>query len=339
MADDDTKQDEGVFGDQTSNPFPTAPDPMFARTKKKAKADIKKAVGQADPGDKFEHEQSNATLDPSNEGDVGGKKYKFAEVSANPEGEIKDYSARDDPDNKELSSQLEQVLGGVQNPEDISPHEYAALTKAASKGNKLAQQILVKGKFKTQDYPSLNQDLSKMEDPFVKALSGLPALAENEQTQANKTTQPYDFTNAESQVNNLLGQMGSSQQMTTSPETNTYLGTLQGIVNQGSNNLTQSNLGLPSIMQALGGLGPAAKASEKATPYEGLLASLLSHENYEIETGAAAPPSGSDPAWLQQLIASVIGSTAAGGLPSPSVASGAVGTIPSTGASPTGSNA
>ena len=219
-----------------------------------------------------------------------------------------------------------------------SPHEYAALTKEASKGNKLAQQILVRGKFKAQDYPSLQQDLKQIEDPFVTALSGLPAMAQNMQAQSNQTTQPYDFTNAEGQVNNLLGQMGSSQRMTTSPETNTYLAGLNNIVSQGKQDLTTSTAGLPSIMQALGGLGPAAKASEQASPYASLLAALLSHQQYETVYGGQSPASTGDPAWLQQLIASVTGQAIGGGLVSPTIAAGSVGTTPSAAPTPTGSN-
>jgi hypothetical protein len=333
--------DDGVFNTNASNPFPTAPDPFFATTKAKQKKDTKKAVKSVDPYDSFEHaDPNNDTLDT---GGVAGKDYKFTAVS-NPAGEVDDYTEQFPTGDK--TTKQEGILGtgdllqAGADPRTLSAKEYDALTKEASKGNKLAQSILVSGHYKAHDYPTAQQDLQKLEDPFVNALSGLPALAENEQAQADKVTQPYDFTNAESQVNNLLGQMGSSQQMTTSPETNTYLAGLQSTVSQGANNLNSSTLGLPSIMSALSGLGPAAKESEKATPYESLLAALLSHQQYEIETGAEAVPGGtSNPAWLQNLIASVTGTTASGGLPSALLAAGGVGSVPSTAASPTGSNA
>src|SRR6202451_1676615 len=172
--------------------------------------------------------------------DMGGKDYKFSAVS-DPEGTIDNYTETA-PTGDQAMKQMGMVdQGGLlqaqTDPKTMSAKQYDALTKEASKGNKLAQQILVSGHYKAHDYPSLSQDLKTIDDPFVNALSGLPSLAENEQANANKVTQPYDFSNAEAQVNNLLGQMGSSQQMTTSPETNSYLNTLQGMVNQGSNNL------------------------------------------------------------------------------------------------------
>jgi hypothetical protein len=332
-----------AFGNDPSNPFPDAPDPFFATTKAAQKKDTKKAVKAAAPDDSFKHPDPSSNDDTLDQGQVGNEDYKFSAVT-NPAGEIKDYTetAPDTHGYTATEGSIGQgdLLQQSTDPKTLSAKEYDALTKEASKGNKLAQGILVSGHYKAHDYPTAQQDLKQLEDPFVNALSGLPALAENEQAQANKVTQPYDFTNAESQVNNLLGQMGSTQQMSTSPETNAYLGTLQGIVSQGSNNLTSSTLGLPSIMQALGGLGPAAKSSEKATPYASLLAALLSHQQYEIETGAEAVPGGTaNPAWLQNLIASVTGATATGGLPNPTLAAGAVGAVPSTAASPTGSNA
>ncbi len=355
MAEDD---DSGVFGDDTSNPFPPTKDPFFEPTKAKQKAATKKAVKYADPdtaalASGFGGGGTDPVQTGGDVGDIGGKDYRFSEVSANPEGNIKDYSATDpnaalsgsllqgpvagDPKSV-MAHQLELLLGGTQNPSDISPHEYAALTKEAHDGNKLAQQILVKGKFKTQDYPSLQQDLTKIEDPFVKALSGLPALAENLQAQQTQTTQPYDFNNAEAQVNNLLGQMGSSQQMSANPETQAYVNKLQGIVG-GAGNINTSTAGLPSIETALSALGPAGQLSEKASPYASLLAALLSHQQYETIYGGQSPSSTGDPAWLQNLIASVTGTAIGGGLVSPAVAAGGVGTTPSTSSTPTGSNA
>ena len=332
------------------SPSPSDVGSRLAKTGEKIAGIAKGAVGSAWTGSNDPAKQTN---DDSDEADIGGKEYKFSTVSGNPEGEVQDYSAQDpnaklddlasgpvegDPKSV-MAHQLEELLGGVQNPSDLSPKEYDALTKQASKGNQLAQQILVKGKFQAKNYPTEAQDLAKIEDPFVQALSGLPALAQNEQNAANKVTQPYDFSNAESQVNNLLGQMGSSMTMSTSPETQSYLNTLGGIVGSGANNLTQSNLGIPSIMSALGGLGPAAAQSTKATPYASLLAALLGHEQYEIEYGGVSPNSSQTPNWLQNLIASVTGTAVGGGLVSPTVAAGSVGSTPSTSATPTGSNA
>lgn len=340
--------DDGVFDTNASNPFPQAPDPFFATTPAKAKKDVKKAVKAADPdtgalGKGFDpnagSQKSDDTLDT---GDIAGQNYKFT-AQSNPQGTIDDYTETS-PTGDQATKQMGMVTqGGLlqaqTDPKTLSAKEYDALTKEASKGNRLAQQILVSGHYKAHDYPSLSQDLNKIDDPFVNALSGLPALAENEQNQANKVTQPYDFSNAEAQVNNLLGQMGSSQQMSTSPETNSYLGALQGIVSQGANNLTTSNLGLPSIMSALGGLGPAAKESVGSSTNAALLSALLSHQQYEDIYGTGLTSSTSNPAWLQNLIASVVGETSSGSLVSPTLAAGGVGTTPSTAASPTGSNA
>lgn len=342
MAEDDDT------GGQPSNPFPVAPDPFFEPTKAKQKAATKKAVKAADPdtaalGKGFDpradSQPNNDTLDT---GDIAGENYKFSAVT-NPEGTIEDYTETSPTGNQTTKDmgmvQQGGLLQAATDPKTMTAKQYDALTTEASKGNKLAQQILVSGHYKAHDYPSLQQDLKTIDDPFVNALSGLPALAENEQAQANKVTQPYDFSNAEAQVNNMLGQMGSSQQMTTSPETNSYLGALQGIVSQGANNLTTSNLGLPSIMSALGGLGPAAKESVGSSTNAALLSALLSHQQYEDIYGTGLTSSTSNPAWLQNLIASVVGETGSGSLVSPTLAAGAVGTTPSTAASPTGSNA
>jgi hypothetical protein len=345
MADND----DGVFDSSASNPFPVAPDPLFATTKAKAKADTKKAVKSADPDTKalgkgFDPNAGKSTSndDTLDTGQIGNDDYKFTAVS-NPNGEIKDYTETA-PDTKgytatEGSIGQGDLLQQSTDPKTMTAKQYDALTKEASKGNKLAQSILVSGRYKAHDYPSLQQDLNTIDDPFVKALSGLPALAQNEQAQANQVTQPYDFTNAEAQVNNMLGQMGSSQQMSTSPETNSYLGTLQGIVNQGANNLTTSTLGLPSIMSALSGLGPAAKESESVSGNAALLSALLSHQQYEDIYSTGLSNSTSNPAWLQNLIASVVGQTSSGGLPSATLAAEGIGTTPSTAAAPTGSNA
>ena len=276
--------------------------------------------------------------------EVGNQRYKFTALS-DPTGEVQDYT--ETPQKGANYTDTAGIVGRgdllqqAADPKKLSDKEYDALTKEASKGNKLAQSILVSGHYKAHDYPTMQQDIQKMEDPFVSALSGLPALAQNEQTQANKVTQPYDFTNAEAQVNSILGQMGSSQRMTTSPETNSYVSQLQGIVNQGANNLTSGvpSMGIPSIMSALKGLGPAAKESVKATPYESLLSALLSHQQYEYETGGETIPSANNPAWLQSLIAAITGTTATGGLVNPTIAAGETGTPPSSNAGPTGSNA
>jgi len=353
MADDDSTDDTESgpsYTEQYRYLAGVGPQP---KTKKKKATSLPYAPTTADRPDAT----GSSDADTADTGDWSGKDYRFTAVTSNPYGDVQDYSAADpnatitgvgqaeaegpvagvQPKN-EMSRQLELLLGGTQNAQDLSPHEYDKLTQLAHGGNKLAQQILVKGKFQDKDYPSLQQDLSKVEDPFVKALSGLPALAENLQGQQTQVTQPYDFSNAEAQVNNLLGQMGSTQQMSANPETQGYVNSLQNIV-AGTGNLNNSVAGLPSIMSALGQLGPAAKESETASPYASLLAALLSHQQYETIYGGEAPSSTGDPAWLQQLIASVTGQAVGGGLVSPTVAAGGVGTTPSTSATPTGSNA
>jgi hypothetical protein len=348
-----------------SDPFAPAlsPDPFFQPTPKKRQAATKKAVAEVSPegeaqyGEGFRAATGLGEPDPSSdplpgdEIDIGGKKYKFTEVGVNPEHNVRDYSAQDpnaslsgeesgpvlgDPKNQ-MSRQLEMLLGGVQNAQDISPNEYAKLTKEASKGNKLAQQILVKGKFKAQDYPSLTQDLNKLSDPFVQALSNLPNLANQAEAQTVAVTQPYDFSNAETQVNNILANQGSAERATPSAQTTAYANQLAQITS--ANPLTAATPGMPSIptiAQALGGLGPAAKVSEKAAPSSALLAALLSHIQYEdvYGTGLSASQGAANPAWLQQLIAAVTGTGVGGGLTSPVIAGSTAGTLPSTGTSP-----
>ena len=296
-------------------------------------------------------DEDTDTGPPTSTADIGGKDYRFTALSGALADQIEHYGAQNSGDslpnvqgpvqgdpNSTINRDLEEALGGVQNAKDLSPKEYDALTKEASRGNTLAQQILVKGKFKATPFPTESQDLSKIEDPFVQALSGMPALAENAQNQMNAVQQPYDFTNATAQVNSLLGQMGSTQRMSSNAETTGYVNTLNNEV-ASAGNLNSSALGLPSIMSALGGLGPAAKESTKATPYASMLAALLGHEQYLIEYGGAAPgQTATDPAWLQQLIAQVTGSTSTGGLPAPSTAASGVVPSISTSATPTGSN-
>ena len=342
MAEDDTGEGQG----QPSDPFPTGPDPFFQPTKAKQKKATKEDVRQADPNTKALGKGFNPRAGQSRQddtldiGNVAGEGYKFSPVD-NPEGNIEDYTETSptgtEPMRELGMAQQGGLLQASADPKTLSAKEYDALTREASKGNKLAQSILVSGHYKAHDYPSLQQDLKKVEDPFVNALSGLPALAENLQSQQQQMTQPYDFNNAEAQVNNLLGQMGSSQRMSASPETQAYVDKLQGIVG-GANNINTSTAGLPSIEQALGGLGPAGKLSEKASPYASLLAALLSHQQYETIYGGQAPSGTNDPAWLQNLIASVTGTSIGGGLVNPSVAAGSVGVTPSTSATPTGSN-
>lgn len=276
----------------------------------------------------------------------GGKRYKFEAVT-DPTGEVEDYTSQGPTGElpKEFQGKAFQkydtgevadlAMEGKDDPHKLTDSEYDALTKEASKGNKLAQEILVRGHYKAHDFPTLTQDMNKLEDPFVKALSGMPALATNLENQQNSTTQLYDFTNAEGQVNNILGGMGSSMRATPDQTTTNYVNKLQGFVNQGANQINQPGPnGVPSIMQALEGLGPAAKLSEKSTPTEALLGALLSHLQYETIYGGQTPSGKGEPNWLQQLLASVTGLTAGGNLVSPLVAaSGLAGTTPSTGAS------
>jgi hypothetical protein len=328
-----------AFLPKTSNPFPQAPDPMFAPTKAKAKKDIKTAITSADPYDTFS--KGSTTPDPS-QGDILGHQYKFTPVT-NPNGEIQSYSETDPTGTEPMQmlgmAQEGGVLQHATDPKTLTPAEYDKLTVEASKGNKLAQQILVSGHYKANDFPTLGQDLKKIEDPFVQALSGMPALAENMQGQMNAITQPYDFTNAEAQVNNLLGQEGSTMRMSTSPETNTYLSKLSSIVGSPGADLTHSSAGLPSIMDALSGLGPAGKLSEGASPYASLLGALLSHQQYLdiYQGGLQQSNSNQNPAWLQALLASVTGQTAGGSVVSPQIAAAGIGAAPSTTPSPTGS--
>ena len=324
-------------------------------------------------------------------GEFGGKKYKFTAVT-DPYGQVESYGSgmtgaslpnemgpvEGDPKNK-MDRDLEFLLGGVQNARDLSPHEYEKLTQEASKGNKLAQEILVKGKFKAQNFPSLMQDLNKIEDPFVKALGNLPNVEASAEKMVSAVTQPYDFSNAETQVNNLLsnqtvasqssmaaGLAGAAGAQATaqgagsdyqnpfaasnpflskeavssggsvpaeSAQTKAYLSALDKI---GAPSLSSSAIpGIPSFDSALAAMGPAAKLSEKASPQQALLAALLSHLQYQdvYGTGLASAGASQNPAWLQQLIASVTGLTSTGGLVNPALAAGGVGSVPSTGAS------
>jgi hypothetical protein len=191
--------------------------------------------------------------------------------------------------------------------------------------------------FYTAQDPSGRIDISK--DPFVNALSNLPNVANAAEAQTVAVTQPYDFNNAEAQVNNILANQGMAQ-LQPSATTTQFANKLSSIASQ--NPLATSALGLPSINQALAGLGPAAQLSEKATPNQGLLAALLSHIQYEdiYGTGLTGPQASSNPAWLQNLISSVLGDTSiSGALPSVTAAAAAVGggstsptdTVPNTG--------
>jgi hypothetical protein len=349
----------GDPGTAASDPFGAAraPDPFLEPTRPKQKAATKKAVAAVSPRGTAQYgagfDKGGGILktftdvmgwtrpeDPSlpgDEGEYGGQKYKFSEVSPAAGDPVEYYSAGDQSANTadtqqgphELTADLEKVLGGVQNPQDISPNEYAKLTEAAHKGNKLAQQILVGNHFKANGYPSIGQDLAKVADPFVQALSNLPNLAGELQTHAQAVTQPYDFTNAESQVNNILtNQMGMKAAPPPSAATTAFSDKLDQIA--AGNPMTTSVMGLPSITGALAGLGPAAKLSEKATPNAALLSALLSHLQYQdvYGTGLSSTSAANNPAWLQALLASVVQSSGLGGA-LPSVAS-LTGTTPTT---------
>jgi hypothetical protein len=363
-----TQEDEAAkdYGN-VSDPFApaTVPDPFTQPTKAKQKKATKKAVASVSPegessygtGFGADSTPSDPSL-PADESDIGGHKYKFFQVT-DPDNNVEFYTAQDpsgridiskDPqeqrDLNDLANEVPNLAGltigghGLGDPNKLSDKEYDALTKAAARGNNLARQILIKGHYKATDFPSLTQDLAKVEDPFVNALSNLPNVANAAEAQTVAVTQPYDFNNAEAQVNNILANQGMAQLAQPSATTTQYANKLSSIASQ--NPLATSALGLPSINQALAGLGPAAQLSEKATPNQGLLAALLSHIQYEdiYGTGLTGPQASSNPAWLQNLISSVLGDTSiSGALPSVTAAAAAAGggstsptdTVPNTG--------
>jgi hypothetical protein len=290
-----------------------------------------KAVAQQDLGSGGGDPTQNL---PKNEDDISGKKYKFTEVDPARGNPVQDYSAQD-PTAKltgaleqgpvqgkpadMMDRQLELLLGGVQNAKDISPNEYKKLTKLASGGNKLAQQILVKGHFKAQNYPSLGQDIKKVEDPFVNALSNMPQMAQALDTQVSAVTEPYNFSNAEQQVNNILKNQGEAQLAQPSAQTSAYANQLAAASNvdplgTGPASAILSQFGFPgSINDALKGLGPAAKLAEKAGPDAALLGAILSHIQYQDIYGTGLSNAQNNPAWLQALLESVNATSGLGG--------------------------
>ena len=297
---------------------------------------IAKYFGMAQP---YAEDSQPAPEMPKGDDEFGGHKYKFTKETLDP-SQVEDvtssaFQGQQDP---AFEATLNKDNKGFKNIDEgkLTDKEYDALTREAANGNKLAQGILVKGKYKEQRFPSLGQDMAKLEDPFVKALSGLPGLGTTLEGQVQAQTKLYDFSNAEGQVNNLLSGMGSSMRATASPETQAYAGKIAGIT--GGDPLTTSTAGLPSIESALSELGPAGKLSEKATPNAALLSALLSHAQYETIYGGQAPNTAGQPDWLQQLIAQVTGTAVGGGLVSPALAAGGVGSVPSASPTPTGSN-
>lgn len=289
---------------------------------------------------------------PANEADISGQKYKFSAVD-DPTGAVTGYTAQGDVgsipvtrqdlpfltegkgkkrrainfpvvDNKAVDG---GHLGEIGDPAKLSDKEYDLLTHEASKGNKLAQEILVKGHYKGTPAPTLKQDLAKLEDPFVKALGNLPNVANTAEAQVAAVTAPYDFTNAETQVNNILTNQGFAANAKPSAATSAYVSKMDAIA--GGNPLTSSALGLPTIDQALGRLGPLAKQAEGTVAQSALLNALLSHIQYQdvYGTGLSGTNVKGDPSWLQQLLASVTGTTFGAGLPAPAVAA-AGGSIP-----------
>ena len=285
---------------------------------------------------------------------IGGKKYKF-NVVTDPYGQVQDYTAQGPVGGGPVPKDMRKYVKGLPDsnelftgpadkrrltdPAQLSDKEYDALTKAATKGNKLAQEILVKGKYKAQNFPNLTQDLAKVTDPFVKALSNMPQMAGALESQVQAVTQPYDFTNAETQVNNILANQGSTARMTPSAQTSAYankLGQLADVnpLASGAASDILRAAGFPgSIGGALTQLGPAAKVSEKAAPTAALLGAILSHLQYQdvYGTGLSSALGKSTPNWLQALIASVGQSALGGALPGINTAAGAAGTLPSTG--------
>ena len=336
------------MADNTPDPF--APYSGLGGTaEKRQKARHAQQVAQ----DYAEHAQAQEVSDSGPYDEYKGKKYKFTDITGQDrQHNVEDYTAQgkvgDVPvtgtDEKwfqglkdilpSITRKDEGGVGHLEDPGQLSEKEYDALTKQASKGNKLAQEILLKGHYKAHDFPSLTQDLNKVEDPFVKALSNMPNVANTAESQIAAVTQPYDFANAEGQVNAILANQGFAQTAQPSAQTSAYVNKIDQIAS--GNPLTSSALGLPPIDQALAGLGPAAKASEKAAPNAALLAALLSHIQYQdvYGTGLSASQTANNPAWLQQLIAAVTNSTFAAGLPNASIAAAGAGTTPSAGSSP-----
>jgi len=355
----------GSATDPVGGPFgpSLAPDPGEEPTAAKRKAAQRQAIASVSPqgtsvygrgglfNDIFNGGRSDPGL-PADEIEIGGKKYTFNAVTDQYHNVI-DYVTQGEsgpvhftPDDykylKAIEAQNAMVPGKpgqTEQPGDptkLSDSEYDALTKDAAKGNKLAQEILVKGHYKAQDYPSLTQDIAKLEDPFVQALSNLPNVAQSAEAQTLAVTKPYDFSNAESQVNNILANQGYAQLAQPSVATSSYVSKLDQLAS--GNPLTTSALGLPSITQALSGLGPAGKLAESAAPNAGLLSALLSHIQYEdiYGTGLSGVSAAQNPAWLQALLAAVTGQSNLNikipGLPSTSPAPGqSPDTVPNTG--------
>lgn len=347
-ANEDVGRDPGTAASDPFGPA-RAPDPFFAPPKKRKRA-TRAAVAAVSPEGEQQYgaglERGGGIVEdllralgmgqaadpslPADEYVYGGKTYTFKPVNDPRGGMVKDYSASDpnaeitggesgpvlgNPSNQ-MSRQLEMLLGGVQNAQDLSPHEYDKLTQLASNGNKLAQQILVKGNFKAQDYPSLSQDITKMTDPFVQALSNLPNAANAAEAQVAAVTAPYDFSNAEGQVNNILKNQGFAQLAQPSAATSAYVGKLNQIAS--GNPLTDTNpvlqaLGVPTIESALKGLGPAAKAYQKALPNQAMLGILLNRIQSQDVYGSGLTSKNalgpSAPNWLQELLASITSST------------------------------
>jgi hypothetical protein len=348
------------FGGNVSDPFApaTEPDPFEQPTKPKQKAATKKAVRSVSPqgttqyGEGFRAATGLGGPDappdlPSDEIDIGGKTYKFSAVT-DPTGNVESYTAQGPEGAVKLTPADYKYLKYVEgqnamvpgkpgeteqpgDPHQLSDKEYDTLTQEASRGNKLAQEILVKGHYKAKDFPTLTQDLQKMADPFVNALSNLPNVASTAESQLQAVTQPYDFANAEGQVNNILtNQMGMAALAQPSAATSSFVSKVDQIAS--TNPLTQSTLGLPTIESALGELGPAAKLSTKATPNAALLQALLSHIQYQDVYGtglSSTAAAQNNPNWLQQLIAAVNLSDLGGGIPGITSAASAARRAPS----------
>jgi hypothetical protein len=279
--------------------------------------DVAMDIGLTTPADESETPPSDS-----------GMNKRFTAVT-DPTGAIKDYTAEDGGSKFDWDDPA-----NLPAPQELSDEEYDTLTKQASQGNDFAKQILERGDYKAHDYPSAIQDLQSVTNPFVAALSNMPTMATSLASQQQAAMSPYDFSNAESSVNELLsmsGIQGVTPMAAPNAETQSYVNTLTGIANSYNPLTSPGPDGVPSTMQALESLGPLAKQSQQASPYAQLLNALLSHGQYETIYGGEPPPAtAEDPAWLQQLIASVTGSTATGGLVSPTIAAGGVGagTIP-----------
>ena len=220
---------------------------------------------------------------------------------------------------KKLLGELQKALPGYKlSPStDLTDKEYDILRQEAAKGNEFAQNILRLGAYQAQPFPTMQQDVRAVLNPFVQGIAGLQGMANALDARSGLVQAETSFPSAESQVNTMLSQMGVSPatqaSFAPSAETSSFVKQLSNITapTMGGPGENIGGINVPSMSSALQSMVPLEQMSEKYAPYEQIINALLSHQQYETIYGYgpnALAQNNTYPGWLQDVINKISGS-------------------------------